>query len=108
MQQRGAGPRRAASGLWIQGRRCGWQEVLDRQKQVGRNQMLLGFRCSEQHLKSCSATDLSLQMKSIKLFFFSLSLCSWSEKWGDQGYIYMAKDRKNNCGVATAASYPLA
>ncbi|EFA85693.1 cysteine protease [Heterostelium album PN500] len=23
---------------------------------------------------------------------------SWSDTWGDKGYIYMSKDRKNNCG----------
>jgi cathepsin L len=32
---------------------------------------------------------------------------SWSEKWGDQGYIRMSKDENNQCGVASAASYPL-
>lgn len=32
---------------------------------------------------------------------------SWSDKWGDKGYIYMAKDKNNHCGIATMASYPL-
>ncbi|KAL7834655.1 hypothetical protein SRHO_G00289020 [Serrasalmus rhombeus] len=32
---------------------------------------------------------------------------SWSKKWGNKGYIYMAKDRQNHCGIASSASYPL-
>ena len=33
---------------------------------------------------------------------------SWGTTWGDKGYFWLAKDHKNACGVATAASYPVA
>ncbi|KAB7503954.1 Cathepsin L [Armadillidium nasatum] len=32
---------------------------------------------------------------------------SWGASWGDEGYLKMARNRDNNCGIASEASYPL-
>uniref|UniRef100_G3VG72 Uncharacterized protein n=1 Tax=Sarcophilus harrisii TaxID=9305 RepID=G3VG72_SARHA len=32
---------------------------------------------------------------------------SWGVNWGKKGYVYIAKDKNNHCGVATRAIYPI-
>ncbi len=55
------------------------------------------------HLIGSSKTGNDHTKFSLNILFNS----SWGTAWGQQGYILMSRNKNNQCGIATEASYPV-
>lgn len=80
-------PRRAGRGLWgTEG-----HQALDHQEQVQWHRDGLG-----------TAGGWGSSTGSDSAFLLS----SWGEEWGNKGYVLLARNMNNACGVANLASFP--
>jgi len=69
------------------------------------------YRSGVYYDASCSSTNLDhtlliLGYGSLNGQDYWICLNTWGTAWGMNGYILMSRNRNNNCGIASDATYP--